>query len=727
MPLTSRHVVELLARQKENPLTLRQLAAALSLPPHERHRLERLLRRLQQQGRILLHKGGRYGLPSLPLMRGTLALHRDGYGFLRSDRDDEEDLFIPARELRGVMDGDRLEVRVERSFRGRSAGRLEKVLERGQTTLLGRYERHGEIGLVVPVDGRTGGSLLIPAGQERGAQAGAMVVARILRYPSGAHAAEGEVERIFGLAGDPGTEVLVAAHRFGLVADFPQEVVAASESLPQQVLPQDYSGREDLRSLPLVTIDGESARDFDDAVAVRRDKEGVRLWVAIADVGHYVKEKSLIDQQAFQRGTSVYFPDRALPMLPETLSHGICSLNPKVERLVLVAEMLFSPQGERLEARFYPAVMRSWARLTYHEVFDALQQARTLVDLPEIDLALMVELAESLMVMRRSRGSLDFDLPESEILLDGDGHPECVKRGERTIAHRLIEEFMLAANEAVADFLTRQGTPLLYRIHEPPDMEKLWSLQECVAHFNHGLVLDPAGPDPRRLQALLNEVAGLPEERLVNQMLLRAMRQARYAAENLKHFGLAAECYCHFTSPIRRYPDLVVHRLLRQTLEQGRLPSPLKTRWERRLPQLGESSSSAERRAMEAERDLQNLYKCRYMAARCEEEFSGVVAHVHPFGFFVELHEVFVEGLVHVTTLDDDYYRFDEILQRLIGEQRRRSFAVGDTVQVRVSNVDLDRRQIDFRLNEVQENCVKPGRPTHRPRRGRLGARRRGR
>jgi ribonuclease R len=411
-------------------------------------------------------------------------------------------------------------------------------------------------------------------------------------------------------------------------------------------------------------------------------------------------------------------------MLPERLSNGICSLNPGVDRLALTAEILFDGQGARLESRFYPAVIRSAARLTYTEVRDRLTVGGRPDPGPvaglQAQLELMGTLAERLTAMRRRRGSLDFDLPEAEIVLNLRGQPENIVRAERNRAHRLIEEFMLAANEAVAESLARQDLPLLFRIHEPPNPEKLQTFQQFVAHFNYGVNLDGGPGDAHRLQQLLAEAAGRPEERMINQVLLRSMQQARYSAENLGHFGLAAPFYCHFTSPIRRYPDLVIHRILRRALQPGGLSGPARRELERSLQGLGEVTSQRERRAMEAEREIVALKKAQFMADKVGEEFAGIVSGVQPFGFFTELRDFFVEGLVHISSLADDFYHFEEDRQRLVGANRRRIFQVGSEVRVRVAKVSLERREIDFELAELAPAQESPPRKPRR--RGKAGA-----
>jgi ribonuclease R len=703
--VTPLDIIAHLERQARRPLTVRELVSGLGLKGAERRAGKALLEELARDGTLVRLKGDRYSLPrQVNLVTGRVSAHRDGYGFVVPPAGQGRDVFIPARFMRGVMDGDRVAARIERHGRGGSPeGRVVQVLDRAHATLVGRFEAGRRVGFVVPIDPKLGTDLLIPPGAEGGARPGQIVVTRIDIYPEKNRNPEGTIVEVLGDPGDPEVEVLTIVHQHGLPYRFPAEVLAAAEQIPEMVAAADLDGREDLRRLPIVTIDGETARDFDDAVSVQAEAGGrLRLWVAIADVGHYVAEGSPLDAEALERGTSVYFPDRCIPMLPERLSNGICSLNPGVDRLVLTAELLFDQQGARLESRFYPAVICSKARLTYGEVRDLLLENAAASASSHRDLLpqlqRLAKLAKRLTAMRRRRGSLDFDLPEAEIILNLQGEAEDIVRAERNQAHRLIEECMLAANEAVAEFLTRRQAPLLYRIHEPPDAEKLQAFQQFVAHFNYGVQLDGSAGDARRLQQLLAEVEGTPEERMINQVLLRSMQQARYDPENVGHFGLAAEYYCHFTSPIRRYPDLLVHRVLRRVLQPGGLNDAERHRLQRSLPALGELTSQRERRAMNAEREIVALKKTQFMADKVGEEFGGFISGVQPFGFFVELKDYFVEGLVHISSLSDDFYHFEEERQRLLGANRRRIFQVGGEVTVRVAKVSLERREIDFDL-----------------------------
>jgi ribonuclease R len=707
--VTPADILEFLQRQAVHPLTAQEILEQFSLSRPQRQTAMRLLRSLVEEGVLVHIKGDRYSLPrQINLVTGTVSAHRDGYGFVSPASGEGADVFIPARFMREVMNGDRVVVRVERGFRsGRPEGRIIRVLERAHRTLVGRFEVGRRFGYVVPADPRLGTDLFIPRATARQVRPGQMVVARIDTYPGRNRSAEGTIVEVLGDPADPEVEILIIAHKYGLPVEFPGEVLTAAAMVPERVEEADRQGREDLRQLPTVTIDGETAKDFDDAVSVRREEDGrIRLWVSIADVGHYVAAGSPVDLEAYERATSVYFPGKCLPMLPEKLSNGICSLNPNVERLAMTAEMLFDRQGHRLESRFYPSVICSRARLTYTEVAAMVvqEEPEPIARYPEIypHLLVMAELAQRLTAMRRQRGSLDFDLPEAEIVLDLQGRPENIVRAERNLAHRLIEEFMLAANEAVATFLAGRGAPLLYRVHEPPSAEKLQSFQEFIGHFNYGISLEKGSVDPRKLQELLAGLEGKPEERMINQVLLRCMKQAQYSPENVGHFGLAADLYCHFTSPIRRYPDLVVHRVLRQVLTTGKMPEKRKAHLQEVLPAMGEHTSQRERRAMEAEREIVSLKKCQFMADKVGEVFAGFVSGVQPFGFFVELKDLFVEGLVHISSIADDFYVFEEDLHRLVGQHRRRIFQIGDEVQVTVAKVDLDRREIDFVLAEEE-------------------------
>ncbi|PLX72861.1 MAG: ribonuclease R [Desulfuromonas sp.] len=717
-------ILELFSRRANRPVSLKELQTEFDLNASGRREIGRILKGLVRDGSLVQLKGGRFALPDkVSLVVGTLSLHREGYGFVTPAKGGA-DLFVPARYVRPAMHGDRVVARMERGRRtGKPEGRVIRVEQRALRQVVGRYELGRGVGYLVPADPKLHDDLLIPPEASGGARPGQMVIAEITQYPERSRAALAQVVEVLGAPDDPQVEVRVAAVRFGLPAQFGLSCLKEARHIPGSVLETDWPGRRDLRQTPFVTIDGESAKDFDDAVAIETlNGHGYRLLVAIADVAHYVKPGSAIDREARERGTSVYFPGVCLPMLPESLSNGICSLNPDVERLVMVAQLDFDDAGRRTATSFYPAVIRSRARLTYSEVAAALvdKESQAVDRQAERmdDLVAMARLAKLRIQRRRERGSLDFDLPEADILLDLQGRPENIVRAERNLAHRLIEEFMMAANEAVASWLESERIPLVFRVHDAPSPEKLSAFQEFIAWFNQGIAIPSEGIKPGILQALLDRVGGLPEERVINHVLLRSLPQACYSTVNRGHFGLASDSYCHFTSPIRRYPDLLVHRILKQRLAtKAGGKGPVDTR----LEELAQQASLAERRAMEAERDIVNLKKCQFMAGKVGETFSGLVTSVQPFGFFVELEVFFVEGLVHVSTLEDDFYQYEEERHRLVGMNRRRIFEIGGEVEVLVHKVDQDRREIDFRLLDHESRPRSPGasrrpRPAHKSR-----------
>ena len=685
-----------------DPVPFREIMGKFGVSKAERHRLKTLVEELVEMGDLVKLKGNRYApLDWTDTVTGRISLHRDGYGFLSPDGGGE-DLYIPARYLRESMQGDRVEAcALPPRHDGKREGRIIQTLERSVRTVVGTYRELRQGGIVVAAEERPGSDILIPSNARTTARNGDVVVAEITAYPTEQRGASGRITEVLGRPEDPEVEVLAIIRKHGLPDNFPTDALAEARSVVRGVGASEIAGRTDLRYLATVTIDGETARDFDDAVAVAREPDGmVRLWVSIADVSHYVRPGSPLDREAYLRGTSVYFPDRCLPMLPEELSNGICSLVPGEDRLTMTAELLFGREGDLRDARFYPSVIRSAARLTYTlvekivvtEDGEACAAHRTLV--PE--LLLMKELALRLTAMRRRRGSIDFDLPEPEIIMNLQGEIEDIVRSKRLLAHRIIEEFMLAANEAVATAIADRNTPSLYRIHEPPDPGKIGEFREFVYNFGYRLPGTTGETvSPADLQRLLDEAEGNPEERMINEVLLRCMKQARYSAEQLGHFGLASACYTHFTSPIRRYPDLVVHRILRAML-RGPVPEDVRQRLARDLPETAAHTSRRERVAMEAEREIVNLRKAQFMQSRLGEEYDGLITGVATFGFFVELIEFFVEGMVPVAMLRDDYYQYLEKEHLLVGTRSGVRFRIGDQVRVRVARVDLERRRIEF-------------------------------
>ena len=701
MKIPRKKILDCVAKSPE-PIPFREIMGAFGVSKAERHYLAALVEELVELGELVKLKGNRYvSVTRMATVTGVISLHRDGYGFLTPESGGG-DLYIPARYLRESMQGDRVEARaLPPPHDGKREGRIVRTLERGVRTVVGIYRELRQGGIVVASAERPGSDILIPSNARATARNGDVVVAEITAYPTEQRGAAGRVAEVLGRPDDPEVEVLTIIRKHGLLDTFPPDALAEACNIENDFSDTVMSGRTDLRGLTTVTIDGETARDFDDAVAVVRESDGmVRLWVSIADVSHYVSPGSLLDREAYLRGTSVYFPDRCLPMLPEELSNGICSLVSGQDRLTMTAELLFDEDGDLRDTRFYPSVIRSVARLTYTlveeivvaEDGEACAAHRTLVP----DLLLMKDLALRLTAMRRRRGSIDFDLPEPEIIMNIQGEIENIARSKRLLAHRIIEEFMLAANEAVATAITSKNIPSLYRIHEPPDSVKIQEFREFAYNFGYRLPENTeATVSPSDLQRLLDEAEGKPEERMINEVLLRCMKQARYSAELLGHFGLASACYTHFTSPIRRYPDLVVHRILR-TMLSGPVTGEERQRLERELPETAAHTSKRERVAMEAEREIVNLKKAQFMYSRLGEEYDGIITGVATFGFFVELLEFFVEGMVPVAMLRDDYYQYVAKEHLLRGTRTGVRFRIGDPVRIQVARVDLERRQIEF-------------------------------
>jgi ribonuclease R len=667
-------------------------------------------RRSRRVRRVAGAKGPRRRAPRTRprVVAGRIQGHPDGYGFLVPDDPAAEDIYLPRRGLRPAMHGDRAEIEViPGSRRTRTTGRVVRVVERAATRLVGvlHVDRHSCS--VVPHNRRIAYLVIVPAEATGGARDGDVVVAEITGYPTSYRDIEARVAATLGPADDPRVETEAVIHTYDLPTEFPAAVRREAARVPDHVPAAATGGRLDLRPLRLVTIDGENARDFDDAVGIEALGDGrMRLTVAVADVAAYVAPGAALDTEARARGTSVYFPDRVLPMLPEALSNGICSLVPGADRLVHAVRLEYAPDGGLLGVGFTEAAMCSVARLTYTEVaamlVDGDPALRTrhhaLVD----DLERMEVLCRALMARRRARGSIDFDLPEAEIVLDLRGRPENIVRAERTIAHQMIEEFMLAANDAVARHLTRLGLPMLYRVHEPPAPDAMAPVTRFLESLGLRLQIRDGRPTPRAYQRVLERVAGRPEARVVNRVLLRSLSQARYATQNLGHFGLASDCYTHFTSPIRRYPDLIVHRILKTTLSipASRHAQDL-TRLTEALPAIAEDTSRRERVAMDAERDIVALKKVQLMQEKIGQTFAAFVSDVASFGFFVELDDLFVEGLVHVTTLGDDFYEHLEDRHCLRGRRRHRTFRIGDPVRVRLVGASVERRQIDFVLEDT--------------------------
>jgi ribonuclease R len=696
-PLPSRELIlETLAREGI-PVQEETLCQLLHIETAEVESFRRRLRAMEREGQIMRNRRDAILVAGkLDLVAGRVEGHPDGYGFLVPD-EDGPDMFLSEKEMRKVLHGDRVMARasgVDR--RGRPEGAIVEIISRANTRLVGRLHKPHGVAFVAAENRRISQDILIPPGADMDAKPGQVVTVEIVAQPNKNAQPAGRIVEVLGNYADPGMEIEIALRKHELPYEFSSAVMRFAEKLPDTVRPNDSKGREDLRALPLVTIDGETARDFDDAVHCKREGKGFRLWVAIADVSHYVRPGDVLDAASRERGNSVYFPRRVIPMLPEKLSNGLCSLNPDVDRLCMVCEMSVDAAGEIGNYRFYAAVMRSQARLTYNRVAAALGlqppagepvPARLLPHLQDL-YALYHVLAKA----RAKRGAIDFETIETQMLFDPQGKIEKIVATQRNDAHRLIEECMLAANVCASDFLQSRKHPALYRVHEGPTPEKLEALRTFLKQF--GLDL-PGGdaPHAKDYAKLLAGIKGRPDIQLLQTVLLRSLKQAQYSPDNVGHFGLAYEAYTHFTSPIRRYPDLVVHRAINAALA-GKTYSP--GDWD----ELGAHCSMTERRADEATRDVESWLKCYYMQDRIGEEFPGSISAVTGFGIFVALDDVYVEGLVHISELGEDYYHFDAARHQLLGERNARRFRLADRVRVKLVRVDLDSSKIDFRLAE---------------------------
>jgi len=698
------------------PLTMKELIKNFNISSENRSSFRTLIRGLASDGEIIKIKGNRFGLPEkMNLVTGVVQGHPDGYGFVIPE-DGGEDLFINPRSMREVMHGDKVICRAESAQKGgKKEGRIIRILERGHKTIVGIYEPSGHFGFVIPDDRRISHDIYIPFKYSGKAKKGHAVITEITAYPMKNRNPEGRIIEIIGYPDNPDVEIDIVLRKYDIPSKFPIDVLKEADAVQKEVTDDEITGRLDLRDKNIVTIDGEKAKDFDDAVYVERLNNGnYMLGVHIADVSHYVKEGNTLDNEAFKRGTSVYFPDRVIPMLPFQLSNEICSLKPKVDRLTLSALMEFDKYGELIDYRFDETVINSKERMTYTDVAEILnevQSSKLKVSSMELkerysyllkDFYLMRELCEVLREKRMRRGSIDFDLPEPYIILDLMGKPENIIKAERNIAHKIIEEFMLVANETVAMHFMKQEIPALYRVHDEPDQSKIIELSEFVSNFGYHLKIPvfkkgiESKFHPKRFQELLNSIRGKPEELLISTITLRHMKQARYSPENIGHFGLAFENYTHFTSPIRRYPDLIVHRLLKEIIKKKHIPKKRLDIWEERLPKIAQHSSEKERTADAAENDIVELKRVQFMLEKIGDEYEGIISGVTSFGLFVELKEIFVEGLIHVSSMADDYYALNERDHSLIGRRTKKRFRMGDRVKVKVENVSIEKRQIDF-------------------------------
>ncbi|WP_462411366.1 ribonuclease R [Neobacillus sp. Marseille-QA0830] len=722
------------------PLTVQELEAAFGIEDSgDFKEFVKALVQMEEKGLVVRTRANRYGLPGkMNLIRGKLTGHAKGFAFVIPEEPGMDDIFIPPTEINNAMHGDTVLVRVTSETSGqRREGSVIRIVERGTKQIVGTYVESKNFGFVIPDDKKFASDIFIPKEASKGAVEGHKVVVELTSYPEGRKSAEGEVVTILGHKNDPGVDILSVIHKHGLPMAFPDEVLQQANETPDTIDESELANRRDLRNEVIVTIDGADAKDLDDAVTVTKlDNGNYKLGVHIADVSYYVQEGTPIDREAADRATSVYLVDRVIPMIPHRLSNGICSLNPKVDRLVLSCEMEIDSSGNAVSHEIFQSVIKTTERMTYHDVnlilVDKDEETRARYESLVPMFELMEELAAILRNKRMTRGAIDFDFKESKVLVDEEGKPTEVILRDRSVAERLIEEFMLAANETVAEHFHWMDVPFIYRIHEDPKEDKLRKFFEFITNFGYIVKGTANNVHPRALQEIIEEVQGKPEEMVISTVMLRSMQQAKYDPDSLGHFGLSTQFYTHFTSPIRRYPDTIVHRLIRTYLIEGKLDETTREKWNAQLPEIAQHSSKMERRAVDAERETDELKKAEFMLDKIGEEFDGIISSVTNFGMFVELQNT-IEGLVHVSYMTDDYYRFDERHYAMIGERTGKVFRIGDEITVRVINVNKEERSIDFEIvgmkgtprreRPAAPKVFKTGSDTQKPRRNKQGER----
>ncbi len=666
------------------PLTLAELRQGLAIQGRERAAFTAALSELERAGRVVKNRAGSLlAAKRIDVIAGRIEGHRDGHGFLVPD-DGSAQVFLPAAEMRQVMHGDRAAVRIAgQDPRGRPAGTIVEVLERATRRIVGRLHKEHGVLFLVPEDRRITLDILIPPADAGRAKPGQVATVELIAQPTKHAQPIGRVAEVLGNYTDPGMEIEIALRKFDLPLEFSKKSLAAARAMPDEVRVEDMKGRRDLRDIPFVTIDGETAKDFDDAVHAMREGRGFRLRVAIADVSHYVRPGDALDEDARARGTSVYFPRRVIPMLPEKLSNGLCSLNPNVDRLAMVCDMAIAPDGKLMRYEFYAAVFRSRARMTYTGVWEMISKEKA-----NQEIRTLYDVYKALSQERDRRGAIDFESVETKMVFDARGKIERIVPEPRNEAHRLIEECMLAANVCAGNFISQRKHPVLYRVHDVPAPEKVAALRDFLAEL--GLAL-PGGekPAPKDYAQILEKIKARPDFLLLQTILLRSLKQALYTPENVGHFGLAFEAYVHFTSPIRRYPDLLVHRTIKALLANRKYEG---IDWD----EVGRHCSETERRADDASRDVENWLKCYFMQDHVGETFAGRVTGVTSFGLFVMLDGYFVDGLVHISELGRDYFRFEPTRHLLLGERTGKRYRLADRLKVKLVRVDLETRKIDL-------------------------------
>jgi ribonuclease R len=684
------------------PMKLKELAILLQVPKDQRNELKRVMDALEAEGKVHVSSKGKYSKGEAKHIVGTYTAHARGFGFVVVEGE-AEDIFISEEDANGAFHNDQVEIVIKATPAGkRREGKITKILSHGTTTLVGYFQKNKSFGFVIPDNQRFVQDVFVPLERSKGAVTGHKVVVELTKYGDNNKKPEGKVIEILGHVNDPGVDIMSIVKGYDLPTEFPEKVLNQAERVAKDVSTADMAGRMDLREWTMVTIDGEDAKDLDDAISITKEDGNYILGVHIADVTNYVQEKSALDREALKRGTSVYLVDRVIPMLPHTLSNGICSLNAGEDRLALSCIMTINEKGTVIDHKIAETVVHIDERMSYTSVKKILEEEDAL----EIEryrelvpmFKLMAELSRILREKRTQRGSIDFDFPETKMILDENGKPIEIKPYDRNVATKTIEDFMLLANETVAEDYFWQEIPFVYRTHESPDEDKIKKLATFIHNFGHSMHISNREVRPKEIQKLLAKVEGTAEDALISRLALRSMKQAKYTPENTGHFGLAASYYCHFTSPIRRYPDLQIHRIIKENL-RGRMNEDRRDHYDKILTEVAKQSSQRERLAEEAERETVKLKKVEYMSSRIGEEFEGVISSITKWGIYVELPNT-IEGLIHVTNLYDDHYNYIEESFEMVGEHSGKTYKLGQTVLVRVIGTNKLERTIDFEMAE---------------------------
>ncbi|MGL5756795.1 MAG: ribonuclease R [Paraclostridium sp.] len=703
-------LIGLISEEAYNPLKREELAVIFDIHHTEMPMFYNFLDELVEGGYLILTKKGKYTSPNqMGLFVGKLISHKKGFGFVESDEEYKQDLFIPADSLNGAMHNDRViaEITAPATDERRAEGKIVKVVERAITDVVGTFQDSKNFGFVLPDNKKFNKDIFVPKKFFNGAKSNDKVVCRITQWPTEDRKPEGKIIEVIGQKGERYVEITSVIREHGLPEEFPKKVLDEAEKVAIEIPQEEIDRRLDIRDMNIFTIDGEDAKDLDDAVSIELLPNGnYKLGVHIADVTHYVKEKSKLDKEALKRATSVYLVDKVIPMLPKTLSNGVCSLNPFEDKLTLSVFMEINSKGEVIKHDIKETIINSKARMTYTEVSDILENdddklKKTFANVVD-DFYNSEKLARILMQRRKKRGAIDFDFPEAKIILNGDGDVVDIKQYERRISNKIIEEFMLITNETVAEHFFWLNMPFMYRVHETPALEKIETLNKFIATFGYVIKGDLEGVHPKELQKIIEQIHGKTEEKAISTIMLRSLRQARYSPECVGHFGLAAQYYSHFTSPIRRYPDLQIHRIIKEFLN-GKINQKRQDQLAQIVDYASTQSSEKERAAELAERDVKDIYKCRYMEDKVGEEFVGIISSVTSFGMFIELENT-VEGLVRLADMSDDYYNFDESTFTILGERTKKLYRIGDVVKIKVDKVNTDFKEIDFKLlGKVEE------------------------